>query len=352
MQQLLCFISSLFSPRKSQLRFDDVGFFFFFVNVYGYEMIPLEKITVCLDRCLSYDAALLQPILQDHLDILAVSENLCGKRILLKPNLISAKSSPLSCSSPLFTAAVASCFLARGATVLLGDSPALGSAVQVLERQGFTAALKGMDIEYVPFKTVTKKTLACGVTVGVAAEAFNCDLFVNLPRIKAHDQMAVTMAVKNVYGIVLGARKAWLHMSHGHSHAEFAEMILSLQQLLPPTLALADGIEVMNKRGPTTGGMLFLGCVAAANNFVALDRALLALLEVDTANSPLALAAQKEGLAGAFLQELTFPQLQPQDFAGSGFQVPASLVPVRFQPLHYLKSSVKRFFLHLSGKED
>ncbi|MBU1233230.1 MAG: DUF362 domain-containing protein [Proteobacteria bacterium] len=313
-------------------------------------MVPLLKIPVCLDRCDSYESHVLLPLLQAQLDFLAVPANLSGKKVLLKPNLISAKAPALACTNPFFVAAAASCFLSRGARVLLGDSPAFGSAARVLERHGFVTALRGMPVEYVSFKTLARKQLACGLTVGVAAEALDCDYFVNLPRIKAHEQMGVTMAVKNVFGIVLGARKAWLHMRHGQSHLGFAEMILDLLQFLPTSLALADGIEVMNERGPMSGSALFLGCVAASGNFVALDRALLAVLEIEKKRSPLAVAAAKLALPGACLQDLEFPHLHPLAFAGSGFRSPVVLNPIKFHPLRYLRSTWRRILLELQRK--
>ncbi|MBU0943260.1 MAG: DUF362 domain-containing protein [Proteobacteria bacterium] len=313
-------------------------------------MTPQLNIPVCLARCDSYDPQVLVSLLQEQLDLLAVPADLSARKILLKPNLISAKAPALACSNPFFVAAAASCFLSRGARVLLGDSPAFGPAAQVLERHGFRTALCGLQVEEVPFVTMSKKKLACGLTLGVAAEALDCDYFVNLPRIKAHDQMGVTMAVKNVFGIVLGARKAWLHMRHGRSHQDFAEMILDLLQLLPPTLALADGIEVMNERGPMFGVPAALGCVAASKNCVALDRALLAVLEVGKERSPLAVAAQKSALPGACLHDLEFPQLYPRDFGGSGFRVPTVLNPIKFRPFRYLRSSCRRILLELRGK--
>ncbi len=310
-------------------------------------MTDPAKSIVCLNRCADYDSAPLQKLLHEQLDLLHVPADLCGKKVLLKPNLISVKAPPLACSSPLFVHAAASCFKNRGARVCLGDSPAIGAASQVLKKQGFSSVLSDLALQYVPFKTVLKKRLPCGVMVGVAAEALQCDLFVNLPRIKAHDQMGVTMAVKNVFGIVIGARKAWLHMSHGGTHAEFAEMILDLLCLLPPALAMADGIEVMSRRGPIAGSALALGCVAASDNFVALDRALLVVLKVEEECIPLATAARNAGLPGASLAELSFPQLQPDDFSGSGFRVPVALNSVRFRPAHYLKSSIKKMFMSL-----
>lgn len=302
----------------------------------------LLKIPVYLNHCESYDYHVLSSIFQQQLDLLEIPADLSGKRILLKPNLISGSAPPLACSNSFFVATAASCLLGRGARVLLGDSPAFGSAAQVLKAQGFSRALAGMDVEYVPFRSGLKRKLACGVSVTVAAEALDCDYFVNLPRIKAHQQAGVTMAVKNVFGIVIGARKAWLHMRHGGTHSSFFQMILDLQQILPPTIVLADGIEVMSGNGPVHGSSLSVGCVGAARSCIALDRAMLDVLEVDRRMVPLALVAEQESLPGSVMEEIDFPQLHPQDFAGSGFQVPSTLNPIRFRPFRYLCSSLKR----------
>ncbi len=302
----------------------------------------MSKIPVCLDPCESYDSHHLHTKLQDQLDLLNTPSDFSGKRVLLKPNLISAAAPSLACSNPLFVATAASCFLDRGARVLLGDSPAFGTASHVLKKHGFMAALAGISIEFVPFHTRVIKVLGCGIRVTVATEALDCELFVNLPRIKAHEQMGVTMAVKNTFGIVLGARKAWLHMRHGKSREVFARMILDLQKLLPTTLVLGDGIEVMHRRGPVKGDSLVLGCLAASNNCIAFDRAMLDVVEIDKKRIPLAVAASSLSLPGAKIADVEFPQQVPQAFSGSGFQIPETLSPIRFRPFRYILSSVKR----------
>ncbi|RUM45568.1 MAG: thylakoid-associated protein [Desulfocapsa sp.] len=307
-------------------------------------MITSSIIQVCLDRVESYDPALLRPVLEKHLDSLGVSADLSGKRILLKPNLITPSAPALACTNPYFTAAVAACFLNRGATVLLGDSPAFGSAIQVLKKHGFLTALSGYDVSFVKFKTKVVRTLDCGVRVTVAAEALDCDLFVDLPKVKAHQQMGVTLAMKNVFGIVLGARKAWLHMAHGESHQRFAELICDLQKILPPSIAIADGITAMHRTGPVNGSSLNLGCVALSKSFVALDRAMLEVLGVSCEQVPLMLEAKRQKLPGAELAMIAFPALAPDRFTGSGFRIPQQLKPVRFQFLQYFRSSFKKVF--------
>ena len=307
-------------------------------------MTSPTPIPVCLDQCHSYTHEALYPLLQRHLDVLLVPSDCSGKKILLKPNLLSASAPPLACSCPQFVMAAASCFLERGATVFLGDSPAFGSAKQVLKKHGFVTALSGLDVSLLEFRTKVVRKLDCGLSVTVAAEALDCDYFINLPRVKAHQQMGVTMAVKNVFGIVLGARKAWLHMRHGETHNGFAELILDLCKLLPPTIGIADGITVMNRMGPVSGTPLSLACVALSRDFVALDRAMLEVLGIAKEKVPLAVEAEMQALPGATLEGIGFPALVPDAFTDSGFRIPQQLSPIRFQFFKYFRSSMKRIF--------
>jgi len=85
-----------------------------------------------------------------------------------------------------------------------------------------------------------------------------------------------------------------------------------------------------------------VGCLAGSKSSIALDRAMLEVLEIDKEEVPLVVTAEKECLSGAHLQDITFPLCRPDAFAGSGFTIPATLIPVRFQPFRFLKSSLKR----------
>lgn len=307
----------------------------------------LPSISVSLDRCQGYERKSLLPVLERVLLCLDDLHLTPGARVLLKPNLISASAPPLACTHAGFVAAVASWFLDHGCRVFIGDSPAFGSTIKTVERQGISRAVRGMDVRFVEFSSVVHRRLSGGISIGVAAEALDCDLLVNLPKIKAHDQMYVSMAVKNNFGIVKGMRKSWLHMRYGDSHLEFARILLGLDRLLPENITLADGIEVMHRHGPVHGDPLALGCVAGSRSSVALDTAMLTLLELDPGRSPLWLAARERDLPGCQLCGIAFPLLAPADFFGSGFVAPEILDPVRFRPLRYVFNSLKRVALAL-----
>lgn len=72
---------------------------------------------------------------------------------------------------------------------------------------------------------------------------------------------------------------------------------------------------------------------------------MLGVLEIEKKRIPLAMAAVKQSIAGAQMEDLFFPQLLPSDFSGAGFKISAALAPVRFRPLRYLRSSLKKVLL-------
>jgi len=302
-------------------------------------------IQVFLDACENYTLSHVAGFLDKSSEVFPSISSLAGAKILLKPNLISSRGNLCSCTHPSFIAGVATWLLDHGARVYVGDSPAFGSAVSVLKKLGLDKVLSDLGVRIIEFQTKHRVTLAGGVKLVLAAEIFEYDLLVNLPKIKAHDQLFMTMAVKNFFGVVKGLHKAKLHMSHGRSVDEFGNILLDLLSLLPPNVSIADGVEVMHRHGPLKGESLMLGVMAASINPVALDTALLALLELDPGKSPLHLLAYGRNMPGARLSDLSFPILHPGSFHGSGFTAPDHLNPIRFHPFRFFSSSIKRAVL-------
>ena len=300
---------------------------------------------VMLARLDSYDKVELKECIDRGASLLGLQRRFNGKRVVLKPNLISARAPALACTDGRFIAAAAEWYLDCGAQVALGDSPAFGTAGAVLRRHGIDTALAHLDVSILPFKTVRNTTLSHGVSIGVAEEALGCDFFVNLPKIKAHSQMYLTAGVKNLFGIVIGMRKAVAHMTNGSSHLRFADLMLDLVELLPDTVTIADGIVAMHRDGPVNGDPLQLGCVAMSADPVAVDTALLELLGLEKERCPIWRAAQERSLGGSDLQNIRFEGVFPEAFQPTGFIAPQTLNPVPFNPFSFFSSLVKRLML-------
>ncbi|MDH4319493.1 MAG: DUF362 domain-containing protein, partial [Desulfobulbaceae bacterium] len=118
-------------------------------------------------------------------------------RVLLKPNLISVKHGTLACTEAAFILAVAELFVEKGIKVSLGDSPAFGTAHHALGKLGIVEPLHRLGVEIVEFKKAVPVELASGVRLGIAREVLESDFMINIPRVKAHGQLRMTMAVKN-----------------------------------------------------------------------------------------------------------------------------------------------------------
>ncbi len=303
-----------------------------------------RPVSVILQRC-DYTAQSLDALMESVAPSLGIAGNLKGKRILIKPNLISSRGPLLACTDPRFIIAVSRWFVDREASVTVGDSPAFGSASGVLRHIGALTELIRLGAKVVEFATPKAFTLSNDIRVGVAAEALDCDLMVNLPKVKAHNQMHTTMAVKNFFGIVIGMRKSLLHMVHGGSHARFAGVILDLQALLPEHITIVDGISAMHVAGPLHGKSLALHCVAASMNPLAVDTALYAALELEHEKCPLLREARTRRYEAVFPNEIRYLSLNPSDFYGSGFVAPTDLAPVRFNPCRFLYGHLKRMVL-------
>ena len=297
---------------------------------------------VALTSCCSYE----KEALSIHIDMLCQALGFSmgfGDRVLLKPNLVSASGHQGGAvTHPGFVAAVASWCLDQGAQVSIGDSPAFGSAVHVMERFGFSEALRGLPVLLINFRKRNKVKTENGFSPVLAGEINDYDYLINLPKVKAHSQLRLTMAVKNYFGVVLSWRKAFAHMQHGNQH--FVKLLIDLLDMVPQGISIVDGICAMHKRGPVDGEPFDLSLIGASLNPVALDTALMDILGIAPEVSPLWKESHARGRCGCDINELIFPLSQPTDLAVQGFEVPGELSPIRFQVHSFMFNSIKKIF--------
>jgi len=310
----------------------------------------LDSTAVSLASQPSYERCALEAVVDRLLTSMVDFGTVRTTRVLLKPNLITARNGMLACTDGRFIAAVAHWFLAQGARVAVGDSPSFGSARSVLAAINALPVLQQLGIPVVEFRRARDIILPCGQKAAIAAAAMECDLLVNLPKLKAHSQMRVTLAVKNLFGCLSGFHKPWWHMIHGGVQGRFADLLVDLLAVLPAGCTLVDGIVAMHRTGPVHGEPYPLGVLAGGVNPVAVDTALLALVGIDYLQSPLWCAAHRAGLAGTKMEELVFPLAGPETLAVQGFSVPEALGPVRFNPFRFGKNSMKRALLRAFGQ--
>jgi uncharacterized protein (DUF362 family) len=90
-----------------------------------------------------------------------------------------------------------------------------------------------------------------------------------MPKIKTHHWSGVTLSMKNIFGVVPGARYGWpKNILHWKG---IQESILDLCATVPIHFVIADGIIAMEGNGPLNGTPRALGKIVLADDPVAAD---------------------------------------------------------------------------------
>lgn len=271
-----------------------------------------------------------------------------GQRVLLKPNLLTGARPSKECvTRPEIVECVAQLVKEAGGQPFFGDSPAFGSALGVAKNNGYLPMMERVGLPVVEFHGQRYGTESENFdNLLLSKEAMNADVVINLPKVKSHMQLTMTIGVKNLFGCVPGKMKAWWHMSAGKDADKFGEMLVETAKAIDPDLTILDGIIGHEGNGPSGGEPRELGVLAASSNVFALDVAMLELLNVDANLVPTAVAAQRLGYAPN-LAEIDFPLQRPADLSIEDWRLPDALMPIDFALPRVIKSTFRHLYIRL-----
>jgi uncharacterized protein (DUF362 family) len=306
--------------------------------------------TVSLIRAESYERQRLRASLETLLEPLGGIGAFVkkGDRVLLKPNLLTGGRPGKECiTRPELVYSVAQLVREAGGQPFFGDSPAFGTARGVAMANGYLPLLEELNIPVVEFHGQRYETVSQSFNhLRLCREAMEADVVINLPKLKSHVQLTVTLGVKNLFGCVPGKMKAWWHMEAGKDEARFGEMLVETARAINPDLTILDGIIGHEGNGPSGGEPRQLNVLAASSDVFALDRAILDVINVDPSLVPTIVAAQRLGL-NPELATLHFPLQQPVDLQVMDWKLPDALMPIDFGLPRVLKSTFRHFYIRL-----
>jgi uncharacterized protein (DUF362 family)/NAD-dependent dihydropyrimidine dehydrogenase PreA subunit len=242
----------------------------------GYGTRTATRKTVSLVKCGSYDADEISASLGRVLEPLGGMRAFVkpGHRVLLKPNLLSAKDPKRAITThPHLVEAVADEVRRAGAVPFIGDSP--GGAMRGIKRVWANTGMEEMarraGVELVNFEASGSKRINFGkYAFYVSKPVLDADVIINLPKLKTHSLTLLTCAVKNMFGVMPGFRKSEQHKLYPKP-AEFAEMLVHLFKLVTPSLSIVDAVLAMEGNGPSSGRPRMLGILMAGEDAVAID---------------------------------------------------------------------------------
>jgi uncharacterized protein (DUF362 family) len=269
-----------------------------------------------------------------------------GDRVLLKPNFLTASQPTNECiTRKEVVYCVAKIIQAVGGKPFIGDSPAFGSAMGVAKANGYLPLCEELNLPIVELKGDRYATDSENFNhLRLSKEAMTADVVINLPKIKSHSQLTMTMGVKNLFGCVPGKMKAWWHLEAGKDADRFGEMLVETAKAIQPDLTIIDGIIAHQGNGPMNGEPRQLGILGASTDVFALDVAIASLLNVDFELVPTLRAQAKLGLCSD-IADIEFPLLKPSELQVNDWKLPEALIPIDFGLPRVLKSTFKHLYI-------
>jgi len=267
-----------------------------------------------------------------------------GQKVLLKPNMLAGKTPESAVTThPEIVRAVIKAVQKVGGNVSLGDSPGIGSPENVARKCGLLRVVEEMGIRFAPFENSVKVQVKSGTfhELEVAEDILNADVIINLPKLKTHQMMGLTCAIKNMFGSVVGLRKPRLHLQAGTDKAFFALLLLELCEFLAPQLTIVDAVVGMEGEGPGSGDPVEIGALLAGDTPQAIDTVATSLLnmhprQVWTQQQAIETNRPWTNLSSIDILGDSLDQLRLKNFR------PAKMTDVNFG----LKGGLKRYLKH------
>jgi len=232
--------------------------------------------TVALQKCSGYDFDTVYEAVQQLLELVPPPD-VRGKTVLLKPNILSPKKPECAvCTHPVVVGAVVKAFAGLGASrVIVGESPAVGSSIAAAKATGMYEEVIHNGGEWADFGAAQ---INVDCTQGKLVKSFmfaaqfaQADVVVSLAKLKTHQLMSYTGAMKNLFGLMVGLKKAQTHYRFP-SKKEFGMFLVDLNIAAHATYSIMDAVVGMEGRGgPGNGDPVHLGFLAASDNIAALD---------------------------------------------------------------------------------
>jgi uncharacterized protein (DUF362 family) len=235
-----------------------------------------SPVVVALGECPTYDADV-SGCLRD-LWQMADMPDVQGKRVLVKPNLVDYIPDHWATTSPVVVGALVDELTNLGASqIAVGDGPAFRREAQIVaERCGLLSVLAARNVPFVDLNYDDPRPVAVkdgwlrrSPTLWLPRHVLEADLIISVPKVKTHHWAAVSLSIKNLFGVVPGCRYGW-PKNILHVNGLFPS-ILGIYQTLPPVVAVTDGIIGMEGDGPLFGTPVPHGFLAIGRDPVAVD---------------------------------------------------------------------------------
>jgi uncharacterized protein (DUF362 family) len=168
-----------------------------------------------------------------------------GDSVMIKPNLVASRKDWIGIDTdPRVIEALVKCLKDRGVhRITVGDGSGMGSnATKAFEYCGYRDlsiryGLRLVDLEKDEFIKKPVSIEGPFKNLEIARTVYECDFFINVPVMKAHNETLITCSLKNLKGTMPRSMKTAFHSVDLH------RAIAQLNSILVPDLIVVDGLR-------------------------------------------------------------------------------------------------------------
>ena len=294
-------------------------------------MSPMSIVSIV--RCPDYSPGKVDAAVAEALRLAEIDGALQRQRVLLKPNLLSArKPEDAVTTHPEIVRALGKIALASGCSVSVGDSPPFAGQnpekyARLCEVTGIAEVAREIGIQIVRFeehsRTLAHPSGRFYKSFEIAEAVLDADVVVIISKLKTHGLTAFTGAVKNVFGCIPGVRKGLFHVQAAENREVFAQMLVDLLGAVRPGVNVMDAVVGMEGEGPNSGKPKQIGLILASSDPVALDAVACAVVGIRSLSIYTTRLAAEQGLGCGDLGSIEIRGVQIEDALVSDF-VPSS----------------------------
>lgn len=237
-----------------------------------------------------------------------------GAMVLLKPNLVEVPRTRESgaVTHPELCRAVAEMVKERGAVPVIADSAGVGSDTEkVIEYMGYSSLRKEgftvLDLKKTGVRRVHNPDAAVMPYLRIFKPALEADAIINLPVMKTHDQVELTLGMKNLKGLLDDTTKKLMH------RRGVVPGVAEAAAFFHPCLTIVDGIYCQEGVGPVYGDPVEMDLVIAGRDMVAVDSAAGLIMGFRPKEVPITREAAARGLGASLPEQYEIKGLSLED---------------------------------------
>jgi len=264
---------------------------------------------VSIVKCENYDQENIDSAVNIALKLIGGIDDLIkpGINVLLKPNLLMAIAPENGTTThPAIVKAMIKKIQELGGNVSVGDSSSWSTDL-ALKKCGIIEVAESLNAKALNFNEFTPETIQLPEEsvleeIHVAKPVVDADVIISLPKLKVHELMGFTGAIKNHFGTIVGQYKGLIHKKL-KKPSNFAKGLIDIYLQNKPELILMDGV-ISVKGTAGKGKPKKIGVILASRDGFALDTVAASIIKLKLEKLPVNKQAIKRGIEGNKLEEV------------------------------------------------